>query len=821
MRYINALESVIDENSLIILGAGFSYYGNTNKGKIKNTNELAKLFYDLSNEEYDPHDKSLDLMDASELLFQKYRQRHGEENAKLQFIQLLKDEFIVNRDINEIYKSIVSKNWIRVYTTNYDNLFEQCSDNLKIQRNSYILTDPCHNIPFNSIIHLNGFVSKLNSNNFLETLKLRTSDYYSETFRSRRWQELLQSDMKTANSIFIIGYSMYDIDLARTLLENDDLKQKTFAINTDSLSPKDERKLFVFASEIKKNGVSGFSEDLNKTAKTHKKSELPHNINAFKLMEPIKEVPTDTIPITDTYDLLVKGKYSQASHWNSVYNKDEKYIIERSAENEIISLIKLDYKRFIITGPICSGKTILIQNLCLNICKNNTHNIFWLNDNSQNYESDINELFKQNKNPIIIVIDSFYSKIQIVNMIDLYKRPDDIIILSERSEILHTRSNKLNSEYKEIDIKRFTEEDIIKFTNLLDFWGFGAKFLNSSDATLKNILKKDCKNRLSDILIRILKSEYITNQLKNSYLIIKSNENMRYLVCLIQIFSFLNIKIDVFLLNSFTPNCNLHQLEKDDTFKIFCNIRNDKITPVSSIFAKLVLNTLEDNEWIFEVLVKIARITSNKYDIYMQDEYYQIFKEIIHSRTIQKIFTNDTSKDEYIIKYYSKLAEIYGNTKHGYFTPLFWLQFAITILDLEQYDLASEIFDKAYLSSSKLENFNRYQIDNHYARYLLEYTIKGLSQQPIDDFKNAHKMIKRQLEDKEMDHQLYPYRRIELYKDVFKNKGLSIPNKVFKEISLYVMGIIYQLKQSNKNYKNDVLIEKCYNDMKDIYEECK
>ena len=48
--------------------------------------------------------------------------------------------------------------------------------------------------------------------------------------------------------------------------------------------------------------------------------------------------------------------------------------------------------------------------------------------------------------------------------------------------------------------------------------------------------------------------------------------------------------------------------------------------------------------------------------------------------------------------------------------PFFWLLFGITALNLKRYPLTRIYFDNAYANADKIDDFDSYQIDTHYAR---------------------------------------------------------------------------------------------------------
>ncbi|MGB6474112.1 MAG: hypothetical protein WBF04_08515 [Candidatus Sulfotelmatobacter sp.] len=56
-------------------------------------------------------------------------------------------------------------------------------------------------------------------------------------------------------------------------------------------------------------------------------------------------------------------------------------------------------------------------------------------------------------------------------------------------------------------------------------------------------------------------------------------------------------------------------------------------------------------------------------------------------------------------------------------SPLFWLQYAIAALVSQDFDRAKSYFDSAYSFADDMYAYDSFQIDNHYARFLIERAV--------------------------------------------------------------------------------------------------
>ena len=109
------------------------------------------------------------------------------------------------------------------------------------------------------------------------------------------------------------------------------------------------------------------------------------------------------------------------------------------------------------------------------------------------------------------------------------------------------------------------------------------------------------------------------------------------------------------------------------------------------------------------------------------------------------------------IRFYESIREL-GNTRRN---PHFWLQYAIACVTLGDLDRSGKYFETAY-SLARARNWDTTQIDNHYARYLLETAIANDDPAPaMRGFRAARDLLTKQIKQQQRLH--YPYRIARLY----------------------------------------------------------
>ena len=145
-------------------------------------------------------------------------------------MEFLKDTFKAV-GVKESQEELGKYSWKRVYTTNYDDVFEFSSLKNKKRSTSITLTDRLRDFKNKNglVVHLNGSIANLTTPQLSAEFKLTDSSYLTTEFTQSEWITLFRNDLADADAVFFIGFSgKSDLDIKRILIENDRLKNKTF-----------------------------------------------------------------------------------------------------------------------------------------------------------------------------------------------------------------------------------------------------------------------------------------------------------------------------------------------------------------------------------------------------------------------------------------------------------------------------------------------------------------------------------------------------------------------------------------------------------------
>ena len=144
--------------------------------------------------------------------------------------------------------------------------------------------------------------------------------------------------------------------------------------------------------------------------------------------------------------------------------------------------------------------------------------------------------------------------------------------------------------------------------------------------------------------------------------------------------------------------------------------------------------------------------------------------------------------------------------------PQFWLQYAIARLEHQDFKSADTLFRTAYSHARSRPGYNTFQIDNHYARYLL---ISRTKDPRYDDyfkaFIDAHNLLIKQARTERGAY--YPFKVARSYVDfVAQNRGRLRPEQQ-EVISSSIKQMINQVENSAIDMSRYPMVEGARRDL--------
>lgn len=729
MELEKVIEHILNGDGLLFLGAGFSMEAiNVEGNKMPGAADLSKL---LCEELGLKLNKNLAKV-SNHYLRSASNDRELLEQRKLNLVTYIQNLYFT-REVKEYHKSIVNCHWRRIYTTNYDDVVEKSSKerikifNMNTDTNT-ILRNP-------GIVHLNGYCRTVTTDSLDYEFKLTQRSYLSDTFIGSSSYQAFKHDVKNSKVVVFIGVSLdSDLDIQRLILSNKGNAEKIIFIDrqieggqeVDEIE--DSTKLELGVQH--KIGAKQFGEMIATQSKSFIKSEDIIAWNTFIKVRDDKNYIHKELEETDIWNFLFTGEISDSFIKNHIDTNE--YFVQRTKINKIIDdVINNKCKVSIVHSNLGNGKTVGLKILAYKLAEN--LEVFQFNKLMDNWELEIEKILKLEGRKVII-IDNYNNNMEV--MYKLLETIDNSInlIISGRTYIVKNLYYKLTKKIEEesiyeYDLNKLSKTDLNLFANYLIGRRFTQTFKEDSD-TVKKILVNDCGEKLSQILLFLIKSPNIRKEIDKKVASVISNQIKKesLLAIIINNTVPLDLKFEdiIELLENYKE---ISFIERDEDFSEFVDVYNDEIKMKSSVLSSYIL---ESNDFNQELLGVLKRMIDNAARL-SPSECEKVRQKLISVSTMRKLLVknknyNDRDVDKIILKYYSQFDEYPEYTNNIFF----WLQYGMAAVDSKEYMRAQTYFENSFKIAEKVKNgseFDTYQVDTQFGRFLLE---RGLNEESGD-----------------------------------------------------------------------------------------
>lgn len=757
LNYEKALSYALVGDAVFFFGAGFSVCANNllnerlMSGK-KLAEELSRIV---------GLDKDIPL----DIVSQEYIDQIGERSL----CKYLKNHYEVS-DYNDCYDALSKIKELKVYTTNYDDLVEKICQKNKKGIKSYSLTEKVNKCDKkNMVMHLNGSVKDL-IDNIPNTFNLTHLSYNNSPLYNSPWYPFIKDEIRCAKAVFIIGLSFKsDLDLRRLISCDQEITEKCFIIETSNLTDNDKNYLSKYG-HVMLNGIEGFCSDLN-SAQPEKEN---YNISNYKFKS-FKEIKRNKTykDLTDRsmFEFLFFGKIEK----NLFYlDEDEKfsYLVNRDKLIEAIETLKSG-KSIIIHSDLGNGKTIFLNQLLHKLPGNQV----FLIQPSQNYRflKEVEILCESNKKTII-VIDPYNLYLDDLQKFKNYNLCNIQFILISRTamhdnccEILYDIIDQMQGiEFSSnpFNLNKLSPNEAVELAKLIDRYGFWGEKASSSIDEKITLISGKLDGRFQNVLLYLFND----GQIKGKLEMILKEIIQEEIVTKILILSFVN---EVLELNLDREDFNI-VFECDNIDRIlrrrkeilgeFLDYNTEQLHVKSSIISKaLIGSSVIPKTHLLSTLLTVTNRLDYLYD--GNRKYHNALKNLASASYLSFIFDYNL-ESKILIEYYENIKENRFNKNNLFF----WEQYAITCVNIKDFFRAKKYFETSYsLAKKKDRHFSTFQIDNHYARFLLEGQIYSRDYDTaFSTFIKAHQLlIKKYIGDEMINDRFYQFRVAIVYKEYF------------------------------------------------------
>jgi SIR2-like protein len=763
MNFSDAIDFCLDGDSQVFLGSGFSRGAiNLNNIPFKTSNDLKNFFLAECGITDD-----IDLGIACT----EYIDKIGLD----QYASFLKKEFVA-KTVTEEQKHIASLPWKRFYTTNFDNVLEHSALLSGKKKSTIILSDkPSRHSLKNSCIHINGSIDRLNPEDIANSITLSGASYITNNFTSSPWSHLFRQDFCSAKSIFFIGYSLFDLDISRILFSHPELKEKTFFIVEKNPPKWMINKLNGFG-HIYQGNVTDFVAKVKDRQSTYVPKDLGAEsficLKEFANSDRINEATDD-----DMFKLLFYGDCSSSLVSSSTRGlSSQPYYTTRLCTSKLLGVMEHEKRNVLIHSNLGNGKSLLVEGLKA-LATDKYFRVFTvLEDNNQTFrELDVLFAIEGKK---ILIIDGYPQYLGLIEYISKRKDPDTVLCLTSRSVLHDVFYDRLYSflpenNIFEMDINKLKKGELDSIIKTLNVYGLWGKQSRLSDIRKKSFLKLQCDRQWQAILLNILSSPNIRDKFSSIINEIKNKQDHYQTIITILVLNSLGTRLNISKLYALLDDqpFNNNSFRKNPLIREIFDFKRDNIVIKSSVLSRYLLNSSADSYSIVNILILLAKRAESLRNV--DPAFDRMFRALTVFGEIQHLLPNRNKIQA--VNYYFENIKNMNSCKTN---PYFWLQYAIARLVFKDFEKAKVFFDTAYSFAESREHFNPYQIDNHYARYLLDRSIYYENDPNFTDiFRKAAQIINRQILEKRYGH--YPFKIARDYLPFYQKYQDKMSDEVF------------------------------------------
>lgn len=739
MEMNEAVAHALDGSAVLFIGAGFSRGAVNIRGTGFRTGaELSSYF---AKEAGLPDGIALD--DAVE----EFAARFGADRL----IKELQEEFTA-RDIIPAQLEIAKARWKRVYTTNYDNVFETACAAVGRRCVSVTLSQAIRDIPKDAMlcIHLNGYVGSITRETIWSEVKLTDTSYLTASIADSSWATLFRQDLEIAQSVFFLGYSLWDLDLRRLLFEQETLRSKCFFVVGSTPEPATALRAARFGTVLYID-VQAFGTEVATISEKHVKAArhipVPYCVQEYKAKAP-------RTPLADRYvfDLLSFGQVRPDYVWDSMHG-GLPYSLVRRAADRALEAIKAGKKVVAFHADLGNGKTLVLETLK---CKASEagFRVFTLVHRGDTLFSEL-EFAAEGDAPSVFIVDNYPDWLTALKFFRTHMRDGISLAAAARTsahDILIDRLAEVvqAGDIVEIAVDNLERDDvewIVDYFNEYGFWGASAAWSRDRKSEYIN---RVCGGAWHGVLLKIFDAPQIVARLQAIFDDVKHQRNYYEVTVAVLILTVLSCPVS---LNGLVDLCGQKVLEvgfrRDPAVREIVDFSSGEVRLRSAVAAEYVLKQVVDVNLFVRALIALAKAADRA--AAASPEHFNVFRSLMRFSSLQYVLP-ETEKAKAVLAFYESIKTLGGCRAN----PLFWLQYGIACLVIEEFERAEKYFDSAYAFAKEREGFETYQIDNHYARFLLAKASRSTDvAAAMSAFRKARTIIFQQIVD---DRRHYPYR---------------------------------------------------------------
>ncbi|MEZ4701964.1 MAG: SIR2 family protein [Rhodothermales bacterium] len=680
------------DKSILFLGSGFSSSARNIRGDFMPTGtdlkrRLAKVL-NVSESSYD-----LTTI-ASEVA----------SNSDINIYQLMYETF-TTLSPSEEQLALLTYPWLRIYTTNYDDIIEHSYRQLQkpIYSFSYDENKPRKIFP-GSIIHLHGSIRDINEDNVNDHLILNEQSYVRQSFQHSVWYDEFTRDLRFCTNCFFVGYSLADYHISALLMQANLIKHKVYFITNKPDN--------IFTNRTQDYGtvlpiqLAGFTKLLDQLPKRTKKLNL-NNLKVFKHINPYKDNKALSDPTSNEIaNLITYGTFNEHRCMSSL--PEPKYVIPRKEKSNEALLALENAKTLLVHSKLGNGKTVFLYILAHKLSQQG-YMCFRCKESTELLIPEL-ELLKSYEK-IAIFFESYDTAIETIKTIEQHT-PQAKYIIEVRTGIQEVRLHEIHDRFptpiSRFDLNQLSTIEKNDFIQVLDKAGLLGR--------TENRTIEECHD-LREIVVALYNNREIKTKLEKEIEPLLRDRITSTIIISSHILRWIGHDSNSAFLRVVTGNDAYAEVAKfkETALDIFIFSENE-FRAQSALFSEFMIdNYFQPNDVIQIISSMITEALKRRED----RSFRAISSKLMQVSVLKRILKNHIESESSIRSLFNTLQ----NNNNVNNEPLFWLQYSILMMDIGDLGIAEKFIETAYNRASKKQGFKTYQIDTHALRLFLKAEI--------------------------------------------------------------------------------------------------
>lgn len=565
---------------------------------------------------------------------------------------------------------------------------------------------------------------------------------------------------------------MYDLDVARIIHEFEGMRERIFFVVNEAPSRSLQRKLQNYGCVLP-IGTDGLAAAIRKAA-----SEVGGGSSISISAWDIVGLPSGTAPVIrdlDVVNFLMAGVYDESKFSNDIISKSNKLSIERSASEQIVSLMEAgNLRNVVISSNIGNGKTTIIDSVAVKLAARN-FSVYRAASSEALLLKDV-PLFREISGRIALIIENAFANFDLIRAIRALGRDDIFIISSARTSQFELQEGQVRSVFggdvENFDVNQLDSKEISSLIGFLDSYALWGERQSLGRDQKERFIRSDCSCEMRFVILDILDSPNIRSRIQ-AILNFEGNpvarDQVRAILSLSQFLNLAQVRPSLATISELV-GYDAHKAisQHSSNLRDFSLIRNGSISIRSSIFADYVLRRLIDTAFSIDVLISSMHRLDSLHD--NDEKYKNLFQNFSRFRFVESAIAAE-KRLVHMVNYFETIKVLSHAREHS----LFWLQYAMCRLSLSQYREAERLFDVSFSYSKKAGYSDNRHLNNQYARFLLESrTNTNDYSDYISAFNKAHAICIKQLQAEPASQN--PYRVIGNYEGFVKRRISELEN---------------------------------------------